>query len=105
VGEHLTPGNKRPWEKVRERLNQKLGGWQTYFGRGSTANAYRTLDEYVEQPVRQFLRKRQKVSSHSKSLFSTKPVREPAVKPVGKPDAGNPHVRFDERCFSRSTCG
>jgi hypothetical protein len=21
----------------------------------------------------------------------------PAVKPVGKPDAGNPHVRFDER--------
>ena len=23
--------------------------------------------------------------------------REPAVKPVGKPDAGNPHVRFDER--------
>ncbi len=24
-------------------------------------------------------------------------VREPATKPVGKPDAGNPHVRFDER--------
>src|SRR5512136_1781213 len=24
-------------------------------------------------------------------------VRESAVKPVGKPDAGNPHVRFDER--------
>ena len=23
--------------------------------------------------------------------------RMPAVKPVGKPDAGNPHVRFDER--------
>src|SRR5665213_480795 len=23
--------------------------------------------------------------------------REPAMKPVGKPDAGNPHVRFDER--------
>ncbi len=25
------------------------------------------------------------------------PCREPATKPVGKPDAGNPHVRFDER--------
>jgi hypothetical protein len=25
------------------------------------------------------------------------PVRESAMKPVGKPDAGNPHVRFDER--------
>jgi hypothetical protein len=24
-------------------------------------------------------------------------VREPTVKPAGKPDAGNPHVRFDER--------
>jgi hypothetical protein len=23
--------------------------------------------------------------------------RMPAMKPVGKPDAGNPHVRFDER--------
>ena len=25
------------------------------------------------------------------------PVRESAMKPVGKPDAGNRHVRFDER--------
>ena len=25
------------------------------------------------------------------------PVRESAMKPVGKPDAGNPHVRFAER--------
>src|SRR5215469_15259801 len=24
-------------------------------------------------------------------------VRESTMKPVGKPDAGNPHVRFDER--------
>jgi hypothetical protein len=26
-----------------------------------------------------------------------RPARESATKPVGKPDAGNPHVRFDER--------
>src|ERR1035441_3908289 len=25
------------------------------------------------------------------------PCREYVMKPVGKPDAGNPHVRFDER--------
>src|SRR5262245_18919785 len=25
------------------------------------------------------------------------PLVSPAVKPVGKPDAGDPHVRFDER--------
>ncbi len=24
-------------------------------------------------------------------------LREPDVKPVGEPDAANPHVRFDER--------
>jgi hypothetical protein len=26
------------------------------------------------------------------------PVVRPAVKPVGEPDAGDRHVRFDERC-------
>jgi hypothetical protein len=31
------------------------------------------------------------------------PFRELAVKSVGKPDAGNPHVRFDER--GRETTG
>src|SRR5438128_11308009 len=30
-------------------------------------------------------------------MFSWGIVRESTVKPVGKPDAGNPHVRFDER--------
>src|SRR5688572_2922081 len=29
--------------------------------------------------------------------LSWRPVRESAVKPVGKPDAGNPHVGVDER--------
>ena len=30
-------------------------------------------------------------------------VRESARKPVGKPDAGNPHVRFDERGLGNGT--
>src|SRR5258708_33377827 len=30
-------------------------------------------------------------------------VREPTMKPVGKPDAGNPHVRFDERGLGNGT--
>lgn len=70
VGEYLTSGNKRPWEEVRERLNQKLRGWQAYFRSGSTAKAYRALDEYVEQRVRYFLRKRHKVPSQGTGLFS-----------------------------------
>ena len=28
----------------------------------------------------------------------------PTVKPVGKPDAGNPHVRFDERGRETGRC-
>ena len=31
------------------------------------------------------------------------PARESAMKPVGKPDAGNPHVRFDERDGKRAS--
>jgi hypothetical protein len=27
-----------------------------------------------------------------------------AVKPVGEPDAGNPHVRFDERGWETERC-
>src|SRR6516162_6012775 len=34
--------------------------------------------------------------SGSVELYQTN-VRESTVKPVGKPDAGNPHVRFDEQ--------
>src|SRR5712671_1178753 len=30
-------------------------------------------------------------------------VRESTMKPAGKPDAGNPHVRFDERGLGNGT--
>ena len=77
VGEHLTPGNNRPWEEVRDRLNQKLRGWKAYFGLGSTARAYRALDEYVEERVRHFLRRRHKVSTQGTRLFSMTQVYGP----------------------------
>jgi hypothetical protein len=31
------------------------------------------------------------------ATYSMALARESTMKPVGKPDAGNPHVRFDER--------
>jgi RNA-directed DNA polymerase len=77
VGEHLTSGNNRPWEEVRDRLNQKLRGWKAYFELGSTARAYRALDEYVEERVRHFLRRRHKVSTQGTRLFSMKQVYGP----------------------------
>ena len=114
VREHLKPQNVTPWSEVRDRLNQKLKGWKAYFKQGSPARAFRALDYYVEERVRHFLRRRHKVQSQGTVQFSTAriygqygvlrlqgplkpPVRESTQKPVGKPDAGNRHVRFDER--------
>lgn len=74
VAEYLIPGNTRPWEQVRERLNQKLRGWKAYFELGSTGRAYRALDEYVEERVRHFLRRRHKVSSLGTREFSMRRI-------------------------------
>ena len=70
VGEHLKPSNMTHWEEVRDRLNQKLRGWKTYFGLGSKARAYELIDEYVEERVRHFLRRRHKVSTQGTHRFS-----------------------------------
>ena len=69
VGKLLVPSHVKPWTEVRERLNQKLRGWRAYFGCGSTAKAYRAVDEYVYDTVRHFLRRRHKVSSQGTSQF------------------------------------
>jgi RNA-directed DNA polymerase len=67
VGKHLVPGNVAPWEEVCARLNQILRGRQAYCG--STAKAYRAMDEPVYDKVRHFLRRRHKVSSHGTRPF------------------------------------
>ena len=69
VGDLLVPGNVKPWTEVCERLNRKLQGWRTYFGCGSTAKAYRAVDEHVYDTVRHFLRRRHKVSSQGTHQF------------------------------------
>ena len=74
VAEHLRPGNRAPWEEVRDRLNQKLRGWKTYFGLGSPTKAYEVIDEHVEERVRHFLRRRHKVSSQGTRQFPMKRI-------------------------------
>jgi len=69
VGDLLEPSNVSPWSEVRARLNQKLQGWRAYFGCGSTAKAYRAVDEHVYDVVRHFLRRRHKVSSQGTHQF------------------------------------
>jgi RNA-directed DNA polymerase len=72
VREHLGRDNTKPWEEVRDRLNQKLRGWAQYFQLGRPWNVFEVLDEYVEDRVRHFLRKRHKVSSQGTRQFSRK---------------------------------
>jgi RNA-directed DNA polymerase len=74
VGEHLRPRSVGPWEEVRDRLNQKLRGWKTYFGLGSPGKAYKVIDEYVDERIRHFLRRRHRVSSQGTRQFSTKRI-------------------------------
>ena len=69
VGEHLKPCHVAPWEEVRDQLNQKLRGWQAYFGLGSPTKAFEVIDEHVEERVRHFLRRRHKVLSQGTRQF------------------------------------
>jgi RNA-directed DNA polymerase len=71
---HLGRGNTKPWEEVRDRLNQKLRGWAQYFQLGRPWKAFEALDEYVEDRVRHFLKKRHKVSSQGTRQFSAKRI-------------------------------
>jgi RNA-directed DNA polymerase len=69
VGDLLERRNVAPWTEVCQTLNRKLGGWRQYFSKGSKSRAYRAVDEYVYDRVRNFLRKRHKVSSQGTRQF------------------------------------
>jgi RNA-directed DNA polymerase len=77
VGELLERRNVAPWAEVRQKLNQKLQGWRQYFSIGSKSQAYRAVDEYVYDRVRNFLRRRHKVSSQGTRQFPAERVYGP----------------------------
>src|SRR6267143_1742217 len=77
VGDLLVPSNVAPWEEVCEKLNQKLSGWQAYFGCGATAKPYRAVDAYVYDCVRHFLRRRHQVSTQGTCQFPEERVFGP----------------------------
>jgi RNA-directed DNA polymerase len=74
VGDLLTHRNPEPWLQVRDRLNRILRGWSNYFSCGDRYPAYRAVDHYVYDHVRNFLRQRHKVSSLGTSRFSDQTV-------------------------------
>jgi RNA-directed DNA polymerase len=65
----LRPTNQAPWETVVADLNPVLRGWAHYFSYGTRLMAYRAVDHYVYERVRQFLRRRHKVPSRGTRRF------------------------------------
>jgi len=70
VGNLLVPGNNDPWPEVRDTLNRSLLGWSNYFCHGTRRSAFRGIDRYVYERVRDFLARRHKVAGRGTRRFS-----------------------------------
>ena len=70
VGNLLVPGNNDPWPEVRDTLNKSLSGWSNYFCYGTRRSAFRGVDRYVYERVRDFLARRHKVAGRGTRRFS-----------------------------------
>ena len=51
------------------RLNSKLNGWANYFCLGPVSAAYRAIDRYTRQRLRQWLRGKYKLKSRGTSRY------------------------------------
>ena len=74
VGNLLVPGNNDPWWEVRDTLNRSLRGWSNYFSYGTRRAAFRGIDHYVYERVRDFLARRHKVAGRGTRRFSCEVV-------------------------------
>jgi len=70
VGNLLVPGNNAPWQEVRDTLNRSLRGWSNYFCYGTRRSAFRSVDRYTYERVRDFLARRHKVPGRGTRRFS-----------------------------------
>jgi RNA-directed DNA polymerase len=74
TGNFLVPANTEPWPDVLARLNSMLQGWSNYFCHGTRRAAYRAVDSYVYERVRDFLARRHKVAGRGTRRFSCEAV-------------------------------
>jgi RNA-directed DNA polymerase len=70
VSNLLVPGNNDPWPEVRDTLNRSLLGWSNYFCHGTCRSAFRGVDQYVYERVRDFLARRHKMAGRGTKRFS-----------------------------------
>jgi RNA-directed DNA polymerase len=69
VRAQLRPSNTDPLPDVVRALNRLLRGWANYFNYGSLFVAYRSADAHVYERMRNFLRRRHKVSTRGTRVF------------------------------------
>src|SRR5262249_16326253 len=62
--------NLQPLPEVVATVNHKLRGWAHYFRYGSVARTRQTLDDFVYQRMRGFLRRRDQVRTRGAGHFS-----------------------------------
>jgi RNA-directed DNA polymerase len=74
VGDLLVPGNNEPWREVLDKLNRSLRGWSNYFCYGTRRSAFRSIDRYTYERVRDFLARRHKVAGRGTRRFSCEVV-------------------------------
>jgi len=67
--ETVRRGDPSPWSEIRRRVNWLIRGWTGYFSYGTRLMAYRSIDNYVYQHMRNFLRHRHKVPSPGTRRF------------------------------------
>src|SRR5580692_607776 len=70
VSNLLLSGNNDPWPEVRDALNRSLLGWSNYFCLGTCRSAFRGIDRYVYERVRDFLARRHKMAGRGTKRFS-----------------------------------
>jgi RNA-directed DNA polymerase len=73
----LRPGNQAPWDTVVLGLNRVLRGWANYFAYGTLAKVRRSLDWYVYERTRDFLKRRHKVQGLGSGQFPMQRVHGP----------------------------
>src|SRR6516225_2170874 len=63
-------GRPSPEQEVRDTLNRSLRGWSNYFCYGTRRSAFRSVDRYTYERVRDFLARRHKVPGRGTRRFS-----------------------------------
>jgi RNA-directed DNA polymerase len=62
VSRILRRGRTERWEEIQGELNRFLRGWGTYFAYDSSMHAFNVLDWHVTERVKNFLRRRHKLT-------------------------------------------